>query len=292
MFVYFKRAALFFDVKARIIPPVVFVILLVFFPLQSYFTSGDLELWDRYRTQLEQYVTREFAGANTAGFPNAPYETLSGLLTTTLVFWLLQEIVTSAYMCALIFDAKKIEYTAKDCIVTVLRRIFPIIFLSLLCLLVCVLGLMLLIIPGIILFIILIFSKCAVLDEGSGVLGSMRFSAFLTKGRRMDIFLVTLFATLFMMICQTLLLIIFSPTSNYVFNYVSIFLSVIMSMIHCKLIAVLYIDAHIESMGSHIGSDTADATGSPGTCGHDAGSSGAGSPDAGNSDASKQDPGK
>lgn len=73
-----------------------------------------------------------------------------------------------------------------------LSRIVPIILLSLLLGLVITFGLLLLIVPGIIFYMMYIVSVPAMMAEGRGVTDSMSRSAALTKGSRLMIFLLAI----------------------------------------------------------------------------------------------------
>ena len=86
-----------------------------------------------------------------------------------------------------------------------LRLLVPMILVSIIVTLLTVLGFMLLIVPGIMIYCAFLVSVPALIEERRGVFGSMRRSRDLTRGSRMRIFLLLIIFWIFSIIISGLL---------------------------------------------------------------------------------------
>lgn len=113
-----------------------------------------------------------------------------------LLSWLVQ-IVTSAFLQAIIVRSSILTLSGRDAdiggsVAAAFGLVLPLIGLSILCGLVEMIGLILLIVPGIIAYVALSVAVPAMVEEGRGITESMERSAALTKGSRWKIFFLLL----------------------------------------------------------------------------------------------------
>ena len=135
----------------------------------SYFTAGN----------LDDDNVMAFAGGGMA-----------------LASWVVQ-IVATSFLQAIIVRSSILTLSGRDADIggsamAAFGLILPLIGLSILSGLVILIGLVLLIVPGIIAYAALSVSVPAMVEEGQGITESMERSAELTKGSRMQIFLLLL----------------------------------------------------------------------------------------------------
>ena len=132
-----------------------------------------------------------------------------------------------------------------------LTRIIPIILVSLLTGLCVVFGFLLLIVPGIIIYLVLIVSVPAMVAEQRGVLDSMSRSSDLTRGYRPMIFLFAFVLGIFNSMISPLFEAIFTAIANalgpaapaiYVLSAGAAVSSALTGMIGAVMIAALYLE--------------------------------------------------
>jgi len=131
-----------------------------------------------------------------------------------------------------------------------MRRIGPLIGLALLSAIAIGLGMVLLIVPGIILYIMLVVSVPAMLEENAGVIESMKRSRALTKGSRWRVFLLLLIFVIAYMVASGLVgaVVGVATTPESIGNMswaawaVSAVLATIVSLVAAALVASLYIE--------------------------------------------------
>ena len=121
---------------------------------------------------------------------------LSGSGATTIGAWLVQVVATS-FLQAVIVRSSILTLSGRDgdiggSMVAAFGLVLPLIGLSILTWLVVLIGLVLLIVPGIIAYVALSVAVPAMVEEGQGITESMERSAALTKGSRWRIFLLFL----------------------------------------------------------------------------------------------------
>ena len=232
VFYYFKKSVAFFDLKAKAIPPIVFLTVLALYSLYFYVNRID---YQEYSLQAAQYLSPDGAVMP----PQASFASM----TVGIVIMLLINIVSFVYLDAVIREAKHEDYTGGDCIRAALRCFPRLTGVTVLKNIVLAAGLFLFIIPGVYLAVLLIFAECATLDKNNGVIASMKFSRTLTNKRRGEIFKIELFCNLIIAIFVILLLFIFSSNNVVVFQYILLFTLSICTLVEHKLTAHLYVDA-------------------------------------------------
>lgn len=122
--------------------------------------------------------------ADTEQFGAAPYLTLIGFI----VSFVLSSILQAALTRASIEDLNDERPTFGDCLSTALAVMFPVMAIAFLVTIGAGLGLILLIVPGVILWLRWSVSIPVQVNEKLGVTGSMSRSAELTKGSRWPLF--------------------------------------------------------------------------------------------------------
>lgn len=150
---------------------------------------------------------------------------------------LLMTIFSSFYVYAFIRDLRGIPYTLKDCLSYTGARLFPIIVLSVIISLAVSIGSMLLVIPGIILYIMFIFSVQFMLDQNKGIFSALKASVNLTKGFKMGIFNAVLLINLLILIFPT-----FAESGKLVVPFVSAFISTIFNIVFQRFVTLIYYD--------------------------------------------------
>ena len=232
VFFYFKKSIAFFDLKARSIPPAVFLAILALYALYFFIMQIDTQSYNLMSTLYQ-----------TADGETVPVQ-MSGLaLVSGLAIMLLINLVSFVYLEAAVREAKDEEYTAAKCVNAVFKYFFRLSGVTILKNILMMVGIFLLFIPAIYFAILLIFAECAVLDRNKAVVESLKFSGVLTNKRRWEIFKIELFVNLILAFFIILLLIIFNSSNLVVFQYISLFAISLCTLIELKLVAYLYADA-------------------------------------------------
>ena len=244
VFFYFRKSVAFFDLKAKSIPPIVFIVILALYSLNFYINQigyGDYGITDAL------YYSADSA--------TAPVELSFTAMVAGIVIMLLINIVSFIYLDAVIREAKHEDYTSADCIKSALRRFPHLTGVTIIKNMILAAGLFLFIIPGIYMAILLIFAECAVLDKNNRTIASLKFSGALTNRRRGDIFKIELFCNLIIAFIVILLLFIFSSNNAIVFQYILLFMLSLCTLVEHKLVAHLYVDALAAREGRIAGAD-------------------------------------
>lgn len=228
VFFYFKKSAAFFDLKAKSIPPVVFLVMLALYSLNFYLMQTD--------SQVYSILSTEYLTSDAAAQPQVSF----GAMAAGIAVMLLINIVSFVYLDAAIREAKQVEYSARDCVGAALRYFLRLSGVTILKNIILIAGLFLFIFPGIYLAIVMIFAECVILDKNASVLSGLKLSGKLTAGRRGEIFKIELFCNLIIAIFLVLILSIFSTNNLAVFQYILLFTFTICTLIELKLTAYLY----------------------------------------------------
>ena len=232
IFYYFRKSIAFFDLKARSIPPIVFIIILALYSIYFYINqTGYIDY---------SFFDESFFSADGAA---APMQASYPFMAAGIIIMLIINVVSFVYLDAVIREAKHEEYTGGDCVKSALRCFPRLIGVSILKNMILAAGFFLFIIPGIYFAIVLIFAECAILDKNNKTIASLKFSGFLTQNRRGEIFKIVLFCNLIVAFIVILLLLIFSSNNVIVFLYILLFMLSICMLIEHKLVAHLYVDA-------------------------------------------------
>jgi len=243
VFYYFKKSVAFFDLKAKSLPPVVFVVILALYSVYMYIIQKNTAAYNSFTPQ--NFIVEAANESLTASYP---------ALFLVLIIILLINVVSFIYLSAAIKEAKNEDYTAKDCISATLRNFIRLTGVTILKNVMLVIGLMLFLIPGIILAIIIIFAECFILDRNAGVLAGLKGSWQTTKGRRGEIFKIELFCNLIIIFFVVFILNFFVDSAPIVFQYIFTFLLSLCSLIEHKLVAYLYVDSVAISNAANGGS--------------------------------------
>lgn len=201
---YLKEAVRFFDLKVGHITPVVFVIILL-----GYYLAGFTSIL-------------KIKGA------------LLYLLDSVLI-----SAFSTIYLFACIKDFKGEEYSLIGCTKKVAGNFIKIMTLVLLYYLIIFAGVLLLIVPGLIAFLMFIFCICYAIDKDKGILESLRLSREITAGRKAEILSIIFAFLLF----RFLPAFIPAETGKYmVFTFIISFATTITYFMQLKVIAMMYVD--------------------------------------------------
>ncbi|MCL2058788.1 MAG: hypothetical protein FWH01_06965 [Oscillospiraceae bacterium] len=225
-----KKSIAFFDIKAKAVPPVVFVVVLALYGAYFYLMQVDMQAY----SISSQYLSPDGAGR--------PVQTSLAAMAVSILVMLLINIVSFVYLDAVVRDAKNEEYTARDCVNSTLKHFMRLTGVTIIKNTLITIGMFMFIVPAIYLAILLIFAECTILDKDSRVFESLKFSRTLTSRRRGEIFKIELFCNLIIAVFVILLLSIFSTNNNVVFQYILMFTLSICTLIEFKLVAHLYAD--------------------------------------------------
>ena len=252
---YLKKSIAFFDLKARNIPPLCFVILLALSAMTNALPIDNI-LYDTETGQI-----RAFA-------PYAvPVRQLYLISAVALAVALFTKAVSMIYLSAAIRDASNADYTGRDCVCVVIKKFVRLIgmtivkyFIGLLCifpmlavmylysrypfsLFIFIPLLLISIIPVIYFSIMFFFAESSILNNNcKKVFQSLKFSRDLTKGRRGEIFRVMAFCVMIVFIFIILLLLILSAIPQIVYQFTIMFIFTIIALMQQKLTAYLYVD--------------------------------------------------
>lgn len=226
---YLLKVIKFYDVKNERLTPLVFVLILA-----VNFMANLIAV--RYVSDIQ---------ITTVQVPVRPEE-LAHLLQVLLVVnglnlgsYILTSLFTSAYLYAYIRDLRGIPYSFRECWRVLGRKVFAIILLSVINVLAIVTGLFLLIVPGIIIYLMFVFSNCYMMDRNQGIMGSLKNSLDLTNGHKSQIFSVMVFFNLLIIILSALQGFGEGPLITL---FISAFISAIVNLMYQRLTALMYVD--------------------------------------------------
>ena len=210
--VYLKRALKFFDMKNERFTPVVFIILL----FASF--SGVLIPFEEGKTDMFFYIYNIF---------------------TVFIMYM----GSSAYLCGYIRELKGQPCSVGQCISFVVKHLPRILGASIIYTLGIITGTIMLIIPGIIIFISFMFYMCFIVDSGSNMKNAFIASKYITNGKKMIIFSIVFIFNIILIIPLTIVMALASSSRNIiVFQFVVAFASVIISIMQQRLTALMYYD--------------------------------------------------
>jgi hypothetical protein len=209
---YLKKSFKFFDMKDEKFTPVIFLIILV-----SNFVGVFIPM-----------------GKNGVSLEYVIFNFVSFLFVFT---------ASTTYLLAYIRELKGQPYSIKEAFTMVLRNFGKILLGSLLYSLSVVLGLVLIIIPGIIVSITFIFYLCFILDGTKGINNAFIASRFITNGKRKTIFSILIIFNVILTVPLFFIMIIAMASNNtLVFNFVFYFASTIILLMQQRLTALMYKD--------------------------------------------------
>jgi len=232
VFFYLRKCLAFFDIKAKSVPPAVFLVILALYALYFYIAQFDAQPATLFSSQLT--APDGAAAASQASV---------GSMVLGIVIMLAINIVSFIYLDAAARDARNQEYVARDCVNAALKCFLRLSGVTIIKNILIFAGLFFFIVPGIYLMILFLFAECAILERGVGVMPSLRFSRALTYKKRGEIFKIELLCNLIIAIFVIILMSIFASFNSVVFQYIILFTLSICTLIELKLIAYLYADA-------------------------------------------------
>lgn len=232
---YLPKVLKFYDVKGEGISPLVFVLILAI----------------GFAANL---IPMKFIGEISISPVSVSTEELMNLLRATLIMngislgsFILSNLFSSAYLYAYIRDLRGVSYTARECWSFIGRRFPVIMVLSIVNMLAIFTGLFLFIVPGVILYLMFVFSNCYMMDKDTGVVRSLKSSLDLTHGFKGQIFRVIVF---FNAIIILIPMMIGSSGGPLIYAFVSAFISAIINLMSQRLLALMYVD--LEYVPNHL----------------------------------------
>jgi hypothetical protein len=246
---YLKKGLVFFDLKAKIIPPAVFVITFglsfACYFIQGMFQGGGADGAAGSAGSAGSIgASGVISGASDAiaGAPAIPMPQLLIQAALLLACSAILNIASSVYLRAAIMDARNESCSVWDNVRSVLKNAGRLVAAAMLKNLAVFAGLLLFVVPGIVIALEYLFAECAIVDAGIGVRESFNRSRRIMRGRKMPVFQVLLFCNLVLLIFMSLFLQMFAGSNNAVFAYASMFLFSIYSLMLSKMTAFMYFD--------------------------------------------------
>jgi len=166
-----------------------------------------------------------------------------------LISWILGAFLQGILVRATVLHLAGQSAEIGQSILTALRLFLPIVAISFLVFLCAILGLILLIVPGVMFYIAMIVAIPALIEEKAGVFGSMGRSFRLTRGSWLPIFALSVIYVMFAVSVATLFSLVFG-VRNFGMGYndpmlaaaVSALTTTVTSMVAGAMIASLYIE--------------------------------------------------
>jgi hypothetical protein len=207
---YLKSSAKFYELKNEKITPIIFCTILftsfigVFIP-----STAGLEIFAAYN-----------------------------VLNVIIVY-----LTSTVYMLAYLKELKGEEYDLRQC-VGIVSRIAPRIILSyLLYDAVIMAGIVFLIIPGIILYVMFLFNICYIVDKNKGVAEAFKASKIVTSRRRLEIFsIVLIFNVILFLLFSIIMMFFVTSNNNIVLSFVVVFARSLIYLMKQRMTALLYKD--------------------------------------------------
>lgn len=176
-----------------------------------------------------------------------------GFWLSMLIAVLCSVLLQAAVVRASILDLRGDKVDIGTTLVESLKLILPMIGLSILTSIIVGIGLVLLIVPGIIAFIVLIVSVPALVGERKGVIESMSRSSELTKGTRGRIFLLLLIFCVLYWIASFIVGLLINPMMSSGSMTVALILqsifSAVVSLVGAVMVASLYVELRMVKEG-------------------------------------------
>ncbi|MDO8685554.1 MAG: hypothetical protein Q7J78_02670 [Clostridiales bacterium] len=209
---YIKKALKFYDIRFENITPVIFSAIL-------------------------------FVSFTGVFYPEWSPETAFLIIVLNILSVFVINIVSAVYLYAAIQDLKGTPTSLSNAFKIVISKIHVILTASIVLLIMTAAGFLLLLIPGIIIYITYIFNLCYITDKNSGFLTAFRKSSKLTKGRKMELFAIVFVLNIVLGIPSAFIMLMAGSSPNpLIFNFVIAFVAAITSLMLHKLTALMYFD--------------------------------------------------
>ena len=208
---YLKKSMLFFDLKSRNLPIVVFLFLLAANSVLSFYQI------DPFTMTINDFIV------------------LIGYEVTC-------SIISVIYLIGAIKDISGEEYSFGSCAHNMVIRIFILLAVILIRLLLIFLGAFVLVVPALIIGTMFYFVEAIIIDQNASVIQAFKTSYKLTLGKKLQLFKINIFCVLIVYIIGTPVILLFSGYTSAVSIYTSAFVSSIMTLIDTRRLALLYTD--------------------------------------------------
>lgn len=227
---YLPRTFKFYNLGNAYITPTVFTIILLVFFLLGVFAEPDaqLNLW---------------------------------IIALYVFSAVVIKLTVSLYLAAWIKELKGEAYTLRSCLADIFKKSYKIIIASFICTAASTLlvaaailtKLFIIAVPGLILYIMLIFTTCCILDNGMGIKSAIRASTDITYNYKWKIFIIIFVFSIIMFLGMYLMLGFFSTSESIlIYTFVQYFLLSIYNLMNEKLIALMYNDLEYGKYNSEL----------------------------------------
>jgi len=150
---------------------------------------------------------------------------------------------SAVYLLAYIKELKDEKCGLMDCVKAVGYNAARIIIASVLYGMAVFAGTVLLIVPGVVIYLMFLFNTCYIVDKNKGVMEAFKSSKSLTDGRKLEIFgVVLVFNLLLFLLLFIIMAVSFSYGNNMVAVFVIMFAGTIVNLMKQRLAALLYMD--------------------------------------------------
>jgi hypothetical protein len=200
------------------------------------------------------------------GLPNALFQTAQGTWTTGsagfnfsanysaqglefILLMLLSVLLQATLIVATINDLAGKQFSFSDCLSKALHKLLPLIGLGILFSIGISIGFVLLVVPGVILYLMWIVSAPAMMSEDLGVIDSMKRSAELTSGSKRMIFVLMLVYVVLAFVLG-LFIAFFGSISTIFLAVATIAVSTITGALQGAGIASIYVDLRTAKEGT------------------------------------------
>ena len=211
---YLKKSMMFYDLRSRNLPVVIFLLLFITNVIYLLF---NIDIYTFNNLSIVDIVI------------------LMGYLLTT-------EIISFMYQLGSIKDIRGEEYSVGQCVSELFSRIFFYLIALIAKMIIIFSGIVILIVPGVIVFLMFYFVETLVVDQKMSIVKAFKASYEVTKGKKIRLFSIEVFCMVTVFLLGSMVVMLFSSFSYYVYLYVNAFISAIMSLINTKRIAHLYTD--------------------------------------------------
>lgn len=208
---YLKKALKFYDLKNERITPIIFTVIL-------------------------------FTGFVGVFIPNPAGQVSILSIVYNAVSLAVMYLASAVYLLAYIKELRGEAYTFAGSVNSIMRRAVKIIAASIMYVTAIFAGFILLVVPGVVIYLTFLFNTCYIVDTNKGMMEAFTASRNLARGTKLEIFgLLALFNVL-MMPLFLVMMATFSSNSELAFSFVLTFAATIMGLMQQRLIALLYVD--------------------------------------------------
>lgn len=193
-----------------------------------------------------------FGGMNLSALRGAPYGAMpnyAGLFGGGLISFICAALLQAALVRATIEDLSGKTPVFADCLQTALTMLFPVIAITILVSIGATLGLILLIVPGIVLWLGWSVAVPILVHERLGVFGSMSRSRRLTKGSRWSLFGLYIILIIAVWVIQGVFGVLMFTTGGLVGPFMAAIGSTIVAAIMATATAASYIELRTAKEG-------------------------------------------